>query len=623
MVELRICWSGSTTGNSVTSYTLAYSPVTSSTLTYINGLSYDTTCYTISGLTYAIDYSGYVQSHCTNCYDSSNLYWSTVNDIRWIEYTHKCEKDTAFAVTHTISNLSTPFKVYYDTDFNLAYGISSDYSGTTTGGKGNIFWFDPLTATSETHFSYYTGITFNNIYNGYIDNVYKKIYLVGTDVNITTPTGRMSGLTIYDITANTHTQIAYGSNTQYLRIQLLVDDNYIYVNDSTIGSNGGFKRFNKNNLSIVNTYTANTTNKDFFVNTAHTNGGGETLLSVNDKIWVVGGSGNNSGGVGIFDNQFNLLSSIATGSSFNSSYGGASAYCGSGFYDSDYNTFYNGEPGNSVVRKIDVNPQSSGGTINTTFDMLKYKQSKLHVQTDFTYDSISNKLYMLMTRANSSGDGSTIQSMYELDRTTGAFKKMFKNVAFSDLHQITDSYGLNSLVGVNGGVGYPGSGYGSDGTLTFINNAVSGDSTGNVIVTQLEQYNFTTNTPLPGTIKDNVDGTEGYISGYTSTTVCPITTTTNCPDLTHTAYNSNLYYEIQIPSSVSHNPSISGISVSALTSTNTLIGSPQHINIPFPNNYTYYGGQFTGGFSTTYSNYKIQTQYYGFDGTPLGTVCTE
>lgn len=79
MSTLKICWSGVTTGNIVTSYTLAYSPVTSSTLTYINNIPSGTTCWNISGLTYGVSYSGYVQSHCTNCYNSTNLNWIKIH----------------------------------------------------------------------------------------------------------------------------------------------------------------------------------------------------------------------------------------------------------------------------------------------------------------------------------------------------------------------------------------------------------------------------------------------------------------------------------------------------------------------------------------------------------------
>lgn len=77
MSVLRICWSGATTGNSVTNYTLAYSPITSSTLTYITNISSGTTCWDIIDLNHTVGYSGYVESNCTNCYKSTKLYWTT------------------------------------------------------------------------------------------------------------------------------------------------------------------------------------------------------------------------------------------------------------------------------------------------------------------------------------------------------------------------------------------------------------------------------------------------------------------------------------------------------------------------------------------------------------------
>jgi len=87
MANLNIFWSTAMTGNTVTSYKIGYSPITSSTLSFITGIPSGTTSYTITGLNASISYSGYVESECTYCYSSTKLYWIK-------SYTPGCQQST-------------------------------------------------------------------------------------------------------------------------------------------------------------------------------------------------------------------------------------------------------------------------------------------------------------------------------------------------------------------------------------------------------------------------------------------------------------------------------------------------------------------------------------------------
>lgn len=73
--NLTINWSGSTTGNTVTNYTLVYFSG-NTTPHIISGIPSGTTSYTLTGLNENISYSGYVYSNCYNCYSSNTLNWS-------------------------------------------------------------------------------------------------------------------------------------------------------------------------------------------------------------------------------------------------------------------------------------------------------------------------------------------------------------------------------------------------------------------------------------------------------------------------------------------------------------------------------------------------------------------
>lgn len=73
--NLIINWSGTTTGNSVTNYTLVYySALTSPQI--ISNISSGTTSYTLTGLNENVSYSGYVYANCSSCYSSNTLNWS-------------------------------------------------------------------------------------------------------------------------------------------------------------------------------------------------------------------------------------------------------------------------------------------------------------------------------------------------------------------------------------------------------------------------------------------------------------------------------------------------------------------------------------------------------------------
>jgi hypothetical protein len=484
--------------------------------------------------------------------------------LAWSAYTFSCETETTFAIRKTISGLSSPFSAFYYTGTTP----SRVYIADGDSAKGNIYWFDPKTATTESHMNYYTGITANNVYTTFFDSKYLRAYLIGSNMNATgnprtaTPPIDVSGLTVYDITGNTHYVVPYGDNTQFKRQTILVTNDYIFTPDSTIGT-GGYRRFNRANPQATSTaipYPTGATPSSYFSK------GGQIPFEVGDKIWIIAGSGNDSGNIGIFDTSFNYLTQIVLPVKSNSGFGG-SKYWQDGYYDKTYNRFYVNEINGKYRYVFEPNAQYTGATCIMSGSVTPYLENKkTYTVMSWSLDPVTNNLYNVFSLANSENDGSLIYKTYEINRSSGQLLKLYSGYSFAELVQVNDGL-FDSLAGTQGGSVYWQTGtnpWNTDGKVVIYNNSISGNTTGRVSVKTLELYS--NNNPT-GTIKDNQIGTEGYIAPYTDYTTCPPYFDLRCPTITKTTSGSTAgYAEVQLAQSVQNNPAITKITVSALTS---------------------------------------------------------
>jgi hypothetical protein len=210
--------------------------------------------------------------------------------------------------------------------------------------------------------------------------------------------------------------------------------------------------------------------------------------------------------------------------------------------------------------------------------------------------------------------------MYEIDRITGIENKLLDNYSYINLQQVND--GLpNSLVGASWNQTYwsfNGAPWNSDGTITFLNNTISGTSTGMLDVLTLEEYN--TNTGLPtGNNKPNTLSDPDYIAPYYDTnliTGCPVTYTLTCPTILKTTLSpTSIHYEINIPTTVRDNPVINKIRISAVDSGSVVQGYVDYVST-FTS--LYYNGDITGLPSGTYT---LKVQYFDVSNNILAT-CT-
>jgi hypothetical protein len=483
--------------------------------------------------------------------------------LAWSAYTFSCETETTFAIRKTISGLSSPLSAFYYTGTTPSRVYIADADST----KGNIYWFDPKTATTESHMTYYPNIKANNVYTTFFDSKYLRAYLIGS--SMTTPGGSstastidVSGLTVYDITGNTHYVVPYGSNTQYKRQTILVTNDYIFTIDSTIGT-GGYRRFNRANPQATSTaipYPTGATPSSYFSK------GGQIPFEVGDKIWIIAGSGNDSGNIGIFDTSFNYLTQIVLSAyTLNSGFPNTNKYWQNGYYDKTYNRFYVNEVNGKYRFVFEPNAQYTGATCIMSGSVTPYLENKKSfVSMSWSLDPVTNNLYNIFVLGNKESDTSPIYKTYEINRSSGQLLKLYSGYSFAELVQVNDGL-FDSLAGTQSGSVYwqTGTTWNTDGQVVLYNNSISGNTTGRVSVKTLELYS--NNNPT-GTIKDNQIGTEGYIAPYTDYTTCPPYFDLRCPTILKTSGVTTSYAEVQLAQSVQNNPAITKITVSALTS---------------------------------------------------------
>lgn len=125
-----------------------------------------------------------------------------------------------------------------------------------------------------------------------------------------------------------------------------------------------------------------------------------------------------------------------------------------------------------------------------------------------------------------------------------------------------------------------------------------------------------------GNEKNNVIGDPDYIEPAMNLTSCPVTYTTDCPDVVATAGSTSVIFEFALPNSVVLNPALSAVKIKLS------IASVEEASIvfDFPNSPPNYFTGILGGL-TTITNYDFAIDYLDsglsvVDTCPLGTIAT-
>lgn len=506
----------------------------------------------------------------------------------WVSGDTICETENPFEVLKTITGFSSPSNAWYDDINKLVYVTDLDDVA------GNVFWFDPLTATTYSHAIHSTAVTFTDVYTTYIDTDYRRMYFAGKDTG---------GLIVYDIDTDTKTTSPYGTNGAYRRIGLSVGDNYIYANGGTT----------PNSVEIMvrtgTTVVSGTTKLYSDIPGGYFGVQLPLIFEIpsgsTKNIWTVGGGGASStiGDIGIFDLTLTTNISSIVLSGVTTWDGGR--YWQSGFYDKEYDKFYVSDYGSNQVFVIDT--VSNIVIYNRKITNL---ETKTNSETYWVLDPTNGRLYEVHNLRNSSIDSTVIAHTYEINRTTYDYLTLYKNIGVTNLTPVS---GTNYRIGVSPYIPHWAGGmWNTDGTVTYFSNSINGSNNGLVDVLTLIEENSFTHIPT-GNVKPNSPLDPDYIAPFIDYVTCPLTYTTTCPDITQTDTGTKLIYEFSIINTVLENPEINKIRVKANDSSLGVVGT---------NDYTGYTSNFfNGSFSglTTGNTHTISVEYLDISNNLLAT----
>jgi hypothetical protein len=569
----------------VANYTLTFTPTPGSFGTLIEVREQGDTVWTtpstspnptlFSSYTLVLDntlnYDVRVSANGGNC-TKKYRYIQILNDDEsfvWVADDITCETEGGYEVVKTITGLSSPVATWFDTISGMMY--VADLDDTT----GNVYWFDPATATTIGDMIYSTALVQGNLTNGIFDPLYRRIYFVGNNSN---------GLIVYDIDTDSISTVAFGSNGSFFRTLLEIFDDKIYCNDASTS----IIIIDRASLTITLTKSIAS-----IPTPAHFNTGPYTITEVGSELWVVSNNADLAT-VGVYSQDLStLIDDITLPGALVYSFGN---YWQTIFYDSTTNKVYVGDTGSSKRFVIDG---TSRTILNT--QTAQDKQGKSFVSHNWFVDPVTNNFYTTYSATNSSADGSPIVRIYPEDRTTYAYSNMFVGQFYRDLVVVD---GTDQLVGCSTGLlqasGVPG--WQTDGSITVVDSSSGATSTGRVLILTLKEQQ------LPGYIdtgdtKPNVITDDDYLPPYDDLTECPIAFSTTCPEVIGTGLSTSIVFELTTENRARLNPALGFIKVKAM-----LVGVEQgSVTFPLPDTDNYFSGTITGLASST--SYNIEVDY--------------
>lgn len=693
-------WTNVGTPITVLNYTLEYKLGSSSTWLPVGVGTYQSAFVTLSGLSAGTLYNARIRANAVN---STSCPWVTISFstlpittstttsttsttttttlapvYRYAPYQYQCKTDTDFGIVKIITGLSSPYLVWYDNAVT-AFGRKRVWVADVDNvGKGNIYWFNPSTATNEADMTYYDKFKCGTAYICYIDAEKEKIYFTGYNIS---NDGVMSngGLAIFDMSAPDsqavrHRIISYGTDQVYSRQFLFVSSDSVYTT-SLNGSSVDVYKFTREGI-----YTSTTIPTPINVgnNTHFTVGNPQ---QVGDKIWIVAGTGSASqSAIKVYNPSTLAVEAtitipgaatvpVADWYSGRSPESQLPTYWQFGFYDADYNKYYVCDIGGKTLYV--VTPNTSNYTTIVTansfsIDLRPFSEDKKYIQGTFSLDpssaaaTLDQKLYMSTGMFDTIAGGRTFKT-YEINRSATSssnfFIKIVKDNTYTSSNPVGQTFSNLVKVDANDTNGNPyvdaamGANMGlqrwsgvntasTDGSITILSNKVGGDNTGIKQLVKLKKVKLlpngttedvrdTNNNLITALVNDSLDAPileNTVLTDIEDLTACPLTNSTGCPIIRIKLSSDTLYYELSIPTAVRKNTAITKIEVYAGArsgSTTTIVTGPTKVTHvkQSTGNVNYYSGQIT---ITGYTSVNdIVVKYLNSADAQVGSNCSK
>lgn len=495
-------------------------------------------------------------------------------NLFWIPFATECESSNGFEVDKLITGLSSPLKTWYDAVNELVYVADQDDDV-----NGNVYWFNPVTATTAGDMVHTPAIMDNELYNASIDSTYRRIYFVGKD---------SGGLLVYDIDTNSTSVVSFGTNgIPFNRVGLTVAPNYIYCTLGNASTTTNIVIINRSVLTIAfNHLTSSLPTPTQFT------GGSFTLTPVGSEIWVAS-SNSSFPDVGVYSGDLlTRHTGIVLPSAATWDFG---KYHQGLFFDETKNRVYATEIGSSRRHVINATTRT---VIDTRVN--DNEGGKSNSGLSWSINPITNELVASFIALNTGSDATPIKRTYIVNRDTYDYINMFEGQYYINLQPIT---GTNTLVGSDPGAPFwiDPVNYDTDGSISIISSSIGVDNNGTLIVLTLQEIDGNNGNTPTGNYKNNILGDPDYIPPYFNSSNCPIITNLNCPTSAMTTFASGtLNYEFSISASVKNNPLVDNIAVYAYNTGSSLRdGLPIVISDPTVSNY--YSGSFSSLLGPSYT----------------------
>lgn len=465
----------------------------------------------------------------------------------WIADSTICERSNMFSVSKTINNLYSPMMVTYDAPTGKAFVTDADNAD----GKGNIAWFNPLTATLSSDLTYSAKVAQSNIYSHIADPEKRKIYLAGKNTG---------GLIVYDIPTDSISTIPYGTDgIDFNRINVVRIGNNIYCSDSVAHT---LVRIDRNTLvvsAIIDLATVPSSERFAM---------GGYLIAGNDKeIYVCAGSGSSISTIGVYSTDFSTLIDevILPGVALWTD----NKYWASVFYDATSQHLYVGDPGSNQTFTIDTVTHEV-----ITSQTFNNRRGKSNATFNWVVNPTTNELMKIVNAMDTPYDASVKSSLYIEDRATFGTLQSFIDISVSQITSVD-----NSAMIAGSDAGLPGwaGGTNQDGKITFFDSTLTGDNTTRLLTLTLKEMSGSQPT---GKTKANSIDDPDYIAPITDATACPVNTDLSCVQQVITTTNIPfMYYEFDLPQTVLANGAVSKLKMSAFDiAASAVVGTPQVID---------------------------------------------